>query len=204
MPDRDEKGRFIKGCNQVPWNKGKIGVYSEEYRKKLSDKHKGLQAAEKHPMYGKHHSEKTKKHWSNIRKGRVSPNKGKRMPKISAAILGQKNPMYGKVPWNKGISYLAGEKHPNWQGGKSFEPYCSKFNDELKEKIRERDNRTCQLCGIKENGKKLAVHHIHYDKENCAPDLISLCERCNSKVNFKRDHYENLFIERLKVRVLCV
>lgn len=30
-------------------------------------------------FYGKHHSEKTRKHWSEIRKGRVPPNKGKKM-----------------------------------------------------------------------------------------------------------------------------
>lgn len=74
------------------------------------------------------------------------------------------------------------------------------FNNTLKEHIRNRDNRICQLCGAKENGKKLAVHHVHYDKENCEPDLITLCQGCNSKVNFNRDHYEKLFMNNLKDR----
>lgn len=70
----------------------------------------------------------------------------------------------------------------------------------IKNKIRDRDNHVCQLCGRteKENKKKLDVHHIHYDKENCEPDLITLCRFCNSKVNTNRDYYENLFIIKLK------
>lgn len=86
------------------------------------------------------------------------------------------------------------EKAPNWKGGLSFIPYCSKFNRRLKEKIRDRDNRTCQLCGIKENGKKLSVHHVHYDKENCEPDLVALCCNCNTKVNCNRDYWESYFM----------
>ena len=39
------------------WNKGKTGIYSSSYIKKLSDSHKG----QKSPMLGKHHSEETRK-----------------------------------------------------------------------------------------------------------------------------------------------
>lgn len=98
---------------------------------------------------------------------------------------------------------LMGENHPNWKGGKRYEPYCYKFNERLKERIRDRDNRTCQLCSVKENGVKLSVHHIHYDKENCDPDLISLCKGCNSKVNSNRDYYEKTFIGLLISRGLA-
>jgi len=55
-----------------------------------------------------------------------------------------------------------------------------------------------------ENGQKLSVHHVHYDKENCAPDLISLCWRCNLKANTNRDYYENFFMEKLKERGLLI
>jgi hypothetical protein len=90
----------------------------------------------------------------------------------------------------------------NWQGGKSFEPYCFKFNNQLKERIRERDNRTCQLCGDKENGRKLSVHHIHYLKSDCEPDLVALCLRCNVKVNKNKEFYEGLFMNKLNDRGL--
>lgn len=123
---------------------------------------------------GEHHSEETKKRLSEI---------------------------------NKGLK--TGEKNPYWKGGTSFYPYCWKFNNGLKEKIRERDNRTCQLCGRteKENlqlwKEKLCMHHVHYDKPNCKPDLMSLCKKCSSVVNFNRDYYENLFMQKLKERGLA-
>ena len=98
-----------------------------------------------------------------------------------------------------------GKNHYNWKGGISFEPYCEKFNEILKEKIRDRDGRVCQECGKTEleNKQKLSVHHIHYDKENCAPDLISLCRSCNSKVNYNRDYWEEHFMKKLELRGLC-
>lgn len=86
--------------------------------------------------------------------------------------------------------------NPNWQNGISFELYTQEFNNELKEKIRQRDNYTCQLCGktqkqeSKTRNRKLSVHHIDYDKENCdKSNLITLCSSCNSKVNRNRDYW---------------
>ncbi len=97
-----------------------------------------------------------------------------------------------------------GEKNPAWKGGSSFLPYCQKFNIQLREKIRIRDNKTCQLCGKTEieEGKKLSVHHIHYDKENCYPDLITLCRSCNSIVNSNRNYWEEHFMKILKYKEL--
>jgi len=92
-----------------------------------------------------------------------------------------------------------GPNHPNWQGGISNFPYPFSFNKRLKEFIRNRDNYTCQLCGItqEENGRKLDVHHIDYDKDNLDPNnLIVLCRGCNSKVNFNRDFWKNHFINQ--------
>ncbi len=73
--------------------------------------------------------------------------------------------------WNKGLKgFLGGEKHYNWQGGKSSEAYGLEFNDDLKEVIRNRDRRKCYLCEKTEleNGEKLSVHHIDYEKTNMA------------------------------------
>lgn len=103
----------------------------------------------------------------------------------------------GMIPHNKGKPGISGPEHPRWRGGVSYLPYCYKFNEKLKEAVRNRDNRTCQFCNIKENGKKHPVHHIHYDKQNCHPDLITLCISCNSKVNSNRNYYENLFMNKL-------
>lgn len=53
---KDNLSKSLKG--RVSVNKGK--TFSDEYRKKLSDTHIGLYVGEKHPMYGKHHTEETK------------------------------------------------------------------------------------------------------------------------------------------------
>lgn len=90
-----------------------------------------------------------------------------------------------------------GEFARTWEGGKSFEPYCHKFNTQSKERIRERDNRICQGCGVKENGSKLSIHHIHYDKENCYPDLIAVCRSCNSKANANKNWHEIYYMRKL-------
>ena len=75
---------------------GNGGVPCEETRKKISESRKGLQAGEKHPMFGKHHSDKskkkigeankgkhhsdeTKRKMSDVKKGKPAPNKGKQL-----------------------------------------------------------------------------------------------------------------------------
>lgn len=87
-----------------------------------------------------------------------------------------------------------------WNNGSSNLPYSFNFNNELKEKIRKRDNYTCQLCGMIEEeslniwNEVLNIHHIDYDKFNCEEkNLISLCRRCNSKVNTKRKYWKKYF-----------
>ena len=78
------------------------------------------------------------------------------------------------------------EKCVNWQGGKSFEPYGIEFNNDLKEVIRNRDRRKCQICGKTEleNKEQLTVHHIDCGKQNNDPkNLISLCRKCHIKLH---------------------
>lgn len=89
-----------------------------------------------------------------------------------------------------------GDRNPNWKDGTAYEPYNYLFNEVLKEQVRDRDNRTCQLCGVTENElhRKLSVHHIDYDKHNSASNrLISLCPRCNSRVNSNRQYWKKYF-----------
>jgi hypothetical protein len=176
-------------------HKGRPGVnngriFSDDVKRKMSLAHKGKHSGSLNPMYGK-----------------VGWNKGKHLSdevrlKISKNNLGKHHSP--KSEFKKGNTLFVGEKNPAWRGGISFEPYCQKFNKELKEKIRERDERVCQLCGIKENGKKLDVHHVHYDKENCEPDLVALCRNCHVKINANREYWETFFMNLLKVRGLII
>jgi hypothetical protein len=97
-----------------------------------------------------------------------------------------------------------GEKHPNWQDGISFEPYCIKFNDEYKEYIRNLFGNKCFLCSLSEadNGRKLSVHHVNYNKK-CGCDetkciCVPLCISCHSKTGTDRDFWQALIMEMLK------
>ena len=86
------------------------------------------------------------------------------------------------------------ENHPAWLGGPL--PYPPGWRYKLKEIIRNRDERTCQLCGIKEadSGRRLDVHHIDYDKNNLNhSNLISLCMSCHRRTNHRRDEWITYF-----------
>ncbi len=89
--------------------------------------------------------------------------------------------------------------NPNWQNGKSFEPYSPEFNGELKEKIRKRDKYACQRCGktekeLKGMHKHLDVHHRNFNKkDNRIGNLISYCKRCHSIINRKNLNRKETF-----------
>lgn len=97
-----------------------------------------------------------------------------------------------------------GENHPNWKGGYSESPYCDKWTDSLKEKIRNKNDRVCFICGKTEddNGKRLSVHHIDYNKMQGCEDniqvkkykfnLIPLCVSCHSRTNNNRYYWFGL------------
>lgn len=90
----------------------------------------------------------------------------------------------------------SGKNNPRWKGGISFEPYCPAFNEIIKENTRDRFGRTCYLCGTPENGYKLHVHHVDYNKsQGCAGlkwSLIPLCRPCHTKTSNHRHYYFNL------------
>lgn len=147
---------------------------------------------------------------------------GGRCKKCNGKILGQKQTGQNNHMWKggkpkclscgKSIAHnanycnqcyqkkLKGKNNPNWRGGIAYLPYSSEWSEELKSKIRERDNYTCMICGkIEKIG--LSVHHIDYDKLNCKFDnLITLCKSCHGKTNGNRKYWfeycTQLMIER--------
>lgn len=105
------------------------------------------------------------------------------------------------IVWNKG---LYGDRSNAWMGGISFEPYCSKFNNEFKNIIKLRDNFCCLNCGISEQKhmimqcRKLTIHHIDYNKKNtCLQNCCTLCVSCNSKANKNRSQWKEYYQEKL-------
>ena len=98
-----------------------------------------------------------------------------------------------------------GEKNASWKGGVSFEPYCPKFNDDLRERIRAFFGYHCVCCGkpqtknITKSGKKfkLQCHHVEYNKQACCDGMpihfAALCIRCHVRTNNDRPRWMNMF-----------
>lgn len=93
-----------------------------------------------------------------------------------------------------------GKNNPRWLGGKSYERYCFKFNDEFKEHIREKFGRKCYLCSTTEaeNKRKLSVHHIDYAKNSICNGkewaFVPLCVKHHAASNYNRWYWFNLLI----------
>lgn len=156
----------------------------------MSISRKGKCSGESNGFYGKHHTEETKKRVSVF------------MKKVHA---GKNNPFYGKthtlekrLQWSL---HRRGKNNGNWNGGTARLPYPVEFNDELREFVRNRFGRICMICFKKENGKRLNVHHIDYDKNNNKFDnLIPLHEECHTKTNpvgKSRKYWKNIFSEEI-------
>lgn len=82
--------------------------------------------------------------------------------------------------------------------------YCEKFNEEFRERVRAYFGFVCPECGTPQNGMKLAVHHINFNKKSCcdpeAPRLfIPLCIKngCHNKTNHNREYWESYFTEMI-------
>lgn len=169
----------------------------EQFRKKMSLAMKG----KKHKLF----TEEAKRNMSLAHKGKKFSEEHKR--KISESKKGKKhNPLSEETKKKMSLSQkrrFLKEKSHFWKGGISFEPYSIEFNNNLKNQIRERDGFRCQECFRNQNElkKKLAIHHIDFNKKNNNPiNLISLCGSCHAQTHFNRegwiDYYKNIQNER--------
>lgn len=153
-------------------------VFTPEWKAKLSEAHKGMPSGRR----GKHHTDEAKQ-------------------KLHDARIGQKH-----TPETIAIfkATRKGENNPAWQGGISFEPYCPKFNKDLKERVRAFFGYKCLGCGVEQNGEKLSVHHIHYNKNACCDEtpamFAPLCRSCHGKTNKEREENVQKFAEIIKTK----
>jgi predicted RNA-binding Zn-ribbon protein involved in translation (DUF1610 family) len=117
----------------------------------------------------------------------------------------EKNPMFGKT------QSLESRRLMSIEAGGTGIPYEKSkydknlFTDELKDSIRHRDNCKCQNCGktqqkeIRQLKRKLTVHHIDYNKDNCKKkNLITLCNTCNIRANKNRKYWRNFYQKKVK------
>lgn len=154
-----------------------INRFTEEYRQKYSE----MCSGEGNPFFNKKHTEESKK-------------------RIGESNKNKKRPPFSDEHRIKIALAKIGDKHPNWQGGISQDPYCCIWKDKgYKEEIKERDGYICLNPMCNHKSKRLAIHHIDYNKENCHPrNLIALCTSCNAKANFDRDWHTSFYQEIIR------
>jgi hypothetical protein len=185
-----------------------------ETRAKISASLKGKMAGDKNPFYGKHHTKETKEKLAEIsRNHRHSPEaleklriagfKRKQTPgaraKVAKARMGNKHGLgTRRTPETRMKQSIAqqGERGSNWRGGLSFEPYCPKFNEDLRRRIRAFFDHRCVACGktTEENIRKLSCHHVEYNKQACCDgkpvQFAALCTTHHLKTNSDRERWE--------------
>jgi len=188
MANRDSKGRFVKGHDSFAkkgMNAGRRNSPETEFKKGQRPWNKGRGKWRECQYCGK-------KMW------------------VQRCLLDRKK-FCSKDCAYKGRelkkTFEKGDKHPAWKNGESLNPYPSRFNPRLKKRVKERDNYTCQLCGITEEehlekvGRPLCVNHIDFNKQNCKMrNLNTLCISCNCKVNWKREKWTSYFMKEMEVQ----
>lgn len=87
---------------------------------------------------------------------------------------------------------ITGKKNPFWKGGSK--PYGKGWTNEKRKSVLDRDNYSCQACGMpqedhkKETGQGLHIHHIipaskfeNPTKRNAMSNSVSMCSSCHKK-----------------------
>jgi len=90
---------------------------------------------------------------------------------------------YNKSKKGKIVNQMFGSDNPNWNPNKQPRTYPSPY---LKEKVMERDNYKCYICGSKED---LHVHHareFRFVRKHDYNNLLTLCSTCHWLVHRKQ------------------
>ncbi len=208
--------------NNIPWNKGTKGIM-KAWNKGLTKESDSRVEKYGKSLLGKKFSKKRCMNINIGHKGQKSWSEGltketdERIMRSSKKMLGEKNPAKReevkkkiskankgkhsspKTEFKKGQFTL--DKHFNWKGGKSFEPYGIEFNEKLKESIRKTYFYRCQQCFRHQNElrRKLDIHHIDFNKNNNKEEnLIPLCNVCHSQTNYNRNNWIDYFKNKVK------
>jgi 5-methylcytosine-specific restriction endonuclease McrA len=193
---RNNRGQFIKGKMSGNNNPFYGRRHTKKSRRKMSESLNGRSVWNKGktcPQLSLHNN-------PNWRGGKPKCKKcGKKLVSVYATFCRRcysvdperirkfKKKTKGRIAWNKGKPNLKnrGKNHPRWNGGNRTEReidmgrcrYC-----EWRRLVFERDNYTCQLCGLR--GGELQAHHIlpyrdfeqfRYNTKNG----VTLCKPCH-------------------------
>lgn len=186
--------------------------FSDETKRKMSDAHKG----EKHPMFGKHHSEESKQKILDKKRGILPPQlegywKGrKQTPEHREKSIKTLTHRYqkGETSPMKGKKGLSGAKSHLWKGG--ITPFSQKIRImRIKanggshtlgewETLKAQYNWTCKDCSRSEPEIKLTKDHIIPVSKGGSDNIENiqpLCGSCNSKKH-------NTLIEKIQLTSL--
>lgn len=189
--------------------------HSEETKKKISETHKGSKnpmhgvhlIGEKNGMYGKHAP-----NWMGMsdylcpicgktftrKTSRPKPTYCSDQCRSKGHSLKMTGTKLSEEIKQKLSETHKGENNPAYVHGNCRRRYCRKFNTEFKERIRDRFDRKCFLCGTPENGKKLSIHHIDYNKNSICNGqswaFVPLCNACHLKTNLNRWYWFNYLL----------
>jgi len=99
------------------------------------------------------------------------------------SLLGYKHSLESRKKMSLArLGRFTGEDSPTWQGGKKLERYPFLFNQELKNRIKNKFGNRCWWC--KREKLTLCVHHINSNKHDCRDiNLIPLCFYCHSTMH---------------------
>jgi hypothetical protein len=126
-------------------------------------------------------------------------------------FCGEKNPMFGKHHSEEARIKQSCAKQgipiSEFDGFVHQSPYCELWNGEFRERVLGFFGYVCMYPGCEktqeEEGRRLSVHHVNYDKQTCCREneevssrkFVTLCNRHNLAVNYDRELWERYFID---------
>jgi hypothetical protein len=195
--------------------------HTEETKRRMSEVHKGIPHTEEHCINISNSLKGRKITWTDkLSRAHI----GKRASdetrqKMCAVRGGKNNPFYGKKhseETKNAISKIriemklgAGEKNGQYIDGRSFYPYCEKFNARRRKAVRQFFHNICICCGCHKDENLVAnrainldVHHIDHDKDqgcNGKPfNLVPFCRKDHFKEGLDQEEFKQYINKTLR------
>ena len=184
-PEETKKKQSASLKGKTPWNKGKTGVFSEKTRRGWSEKRKGQTSS----MKGKKHSEASKKKMSEAGKGRIVSEATKK--KMSERIISAETRKKLSIA-SKGRKMTAVQKKANSErqkGKKLSEATKKKMSASHKGKIKSEETR--KKLSLAHKGRKYPDRIVSQETKKKISDANSTPERKAKQRQVLRDMRHN-------------